>query len=359
VLEAQADGVIFAATHPREIEAAERLLNILNWADLLRFGSSSSEMVQAGLRMARFSTGRTRFVRFHGHYHGWFDNIHIRSHGDSYETFGGGQLSAALADAVVLQWNDLSAFEAAVAADPEGLAAVIMEPMMFNAGAILPLPGFLEGVREICTRHGIVLIFDETISGFRVALGGAAQRFGVTPDLAVYGKAMAAGYPCAAIAGRRELFAGVSTGAVTHAGTFNGNVIATAAVLASLDELEFGDAYKQVETVGTQLMQGLVRLSDEHGLNLRVQGLPMAFHVGFNRSGRPLINNADVEMLDHELYGSLASAIIESGVWVSFRGIWYVSTAHTDADVRECLERVDRAMTSWVSTHDPVESATS
>jgi glutamate-1-semialdehyde 2,1-aminomutase len=212
VLEAQAGGVIFAATHPREIEAAERLLNVLSWADLIRFGSSSSEMVQAALRMARVSTGRTRFVRFHGHYHGWFDNIHIRSRGASYEPFGGGQSAAALADATVLQWNDLSAFEEAVTSDPDGLAAVIMEPMMFNAGAILPLPGYLEAIREICTRYGIVLIFDETISGFRVALGGAAERLGVTPDLAIYGKAMAAGYPCAAVAGKRELFAGVSTG---------------------------------------------------------------------------------------------------------------------------------------------------
>ena len=118
---------------------------------------------------------------------------------------------------------------------------------MINAGVIAPDPGYLEAVRRICQQHGTVLIFDETISGFRVALGGAAERYGVHPDLAVYGKAMAAGWPCAAIAGRRDLFADVATGAVTHAGTFNGNTIATAAVLASIDELASGEVYEQVE----------------------------------------------------------------------------------------------------------------
>ena len=137
------------------------------------------------------------------------------------------------------------------------IAAVIMEPIMLNAGVIVPEPGYLETVRRICTQRGAVLIFDETISGFRVALGGAAERFGVHPDLAVYGKAMAAGWPCAAIAGRRDLFAGVASGAVTHAGTFNGNTIATAAVLASIDELASGEVYEQVGKVGTALMQSI------------------------------------------------------------------------------------------------------
>ena len=208
------------------------MLSVLGWAETMRFGSSSTEMVQAALRMARATTGRTGIVRFHGHYHGWIDNIYTRNEGTEAAPASKGQPASALTDVIPIEWNDIQAFEQVMAEHGSETAAVIMEPIMINAGVILPDPGYLEAVRRICQQHGTVLIFDETISGFRVALGGAAERYGVHPDLAVYGKAMAAGWPCAAIAGRRDLFADVTTGEATHAGTFNGNTIATAAVLA-------------------------------------------------------------------------------------------------------------------------------
>ena len=182
-----------------------------------------------------------------------------------------------------------------------------------------------------------MLIFDETISGFRLALGGAAARYGVTPDLAVYGKAMAAGYPCSALVGSRDLFAGVAAGRVTHAGTFNGNVIATAAVVASLDELEVDGVYPQVEAVGTALLKGLRDLAKSHDLALHFQGFPMAFHASFNASGAILTSYDDLLKVDATRYAALANVLIEHGVWVSFRGIWYVSTAHTQSDVVETL----------------------
>jgi glutamate-1-semialdehyde 2,1-aminomutase len=225
---------------------------------------------------------------------------------------------------------------------------VIMEPIMLNAGSIQPAEGYLQHVRDLCSRHGTVLIFDETITGFRVALGGAAERYGITPDLAVYGKAMAAGYPCAALVGSRALFAGVADGSVTHAGTFNGNVIATAAVVASLDELEAGLVYTQVEAIGTLVMDGLRELAQSHGIALHVQGLPMAFHASFNPSGSTLDSYDDLLALDAARYGTLAMVLIEHGVWVAYRGIWYVSVAHGPADVSETLERVDAAFGEWV-----------
>jgi glutamate-1-semialdehyde 2,1-aminomutase len=344
VVAAQRDGIIYAATHRREIEAAERILGVLPWADQLRFGSSSSEMVQAAMRIARHATGRRNVLRFHGHYHGWFDNIQIRSEGARVQPGSVGQLPDALDPTLVIEWNDPQAFATALSEHGDTIAAVIMEPMMLNAGAIVPAEGYLDQVRDACTRLGIVLIFDETISGFRVSLGGAAERFGVTPDLAVYGKAMAAGWPCAALVGRHDLFADVATGALTHAGTFNGNTIATAAVLASLDELEDGSVYRHVESVGTALVDALTALLDHHGVPIRLQGLPMAFHARFDSGTEPITRYAQLQAIDGDRYGRFAAKLIAAGIWVAYRGIWYVSAAHTADDVDETVKRFDAAL---------------
>ena len=346
VTAAQHGGIIYAATHRREVEAAERVLSVLPWAETLRFGSSSSEMIQAAFRLARNATGRRNVLRFHGHYHGWFDNILIRSDGDSARAASLGQIPEALDQTITIAWNDADEFDAALAAHEETIAAVVMEPMMLNAGAIAPREGYLEHVRAACSRHGIVLIFDETISGFRLALGGAAERFGVSPDLAVYGKAMAAGWPCAALVGRRELFADVATGALTHAGTFNGNTIATAAVLASLDELEDRTVYTSIEAVGSQLIAGLEGLFKAHDTPIRLQGLPMAFHARFDTGDEPVTRYDQLQRFDVQRYADFARGLIQSGVWVAYRGIWYVSAAHTERDVDETLTRVEAALTA-------------
>ena len=347
VLAAQRDGIIYAATHTREIEAAERVLSVLGWAETMRFGSSSTEMVQAALRMARAATGRTGIVRFHGHYHGWIDNIYTRNEGTEAAPASEGQPASALTDVIPLEWNDIEAFEQVMAEHGNEVAAVIMEPIMINAGVIPPDPGYLEAVRRICQQHGTVLIFDETISGFRVALGGAAERYGVHPDLAIYGKAMAAGWPCAAIAGRRDLFADVATGEVTHAGTFNGNTIATAAVLASIDELASGEVYEQVSKTGAALMDSIRDCAEASQLELHVQGLPMAFHASFATPRLPVTRYCDLARADPARYARLADTLIGHGVWVARRGIWYVSAAHTEADVSETLNRLERAFRAF------------
>jgi len=347
VLAAQRDGIIYAATHTREIEAAERVLSVLGWAETMRFGSSSTEMVQAALRMARAATGRAGIVRFHGHYHGWIDNIYTRNEGTEAAPASEGQPASALTDVIPLEWNDIQVFEQVMAEHGSEVAAVLMEPIMINAGVIPPDPGYLEAVRRVCQQHGTVLIFDETISGFRVALGGAAERYGVHPDLAVYGKAMAAGWPCAAIAGRRDLFADVAAGRATHAGTFNGNTIATAAVLASIDELASGEVYEQVGKIGTALMDSIRDCADASQLELHVQGLPMAFHASFAAPRQPMTRYRDLDRTDPARYARLADTLIGHGVWVARRGIWYVSAAHTEADVSETLNRLEPAFRAF------------
>src|SRR5262249_40276344 len=157
--------------------------------------------------------------------------------------------------------------------------------------------------------------------GFRLALGGAAERFGVFPDLAVYGKAMAAGWPCAALAGRRDLFAAVATGALTHARTFNGNTIAVAAVLASLDELEDRTVYATLAPVGGKLITALEGLFQSHDVPVRLQGLPQAFHARFDAGAEPVTTYAQLQQLDSQRYAEFARHLIQAGVWVAYRGI--------------------------------------
>lgn len=338
-------GMVYGAQHLYELEAAEAILAAIGWADQVRIGLSGTEMVQAGLRLARAVTGRTRFVRFAGHYHGWLDNVLVKVEDGEARPASAGQMAAHLSDSIMLPWNDLETLETTLADRGDEIAAVLMEPVMLNAGSIEPADGYLEGVRAACDRHGVVLIFDEVISGFRVALGGAAERYGVTPDLATYGKAMAGGWPVAALAGRRDMMERFGTGEVNHSGTFNASVMACAAVVAAIGELTESPPYARLETIGGQLMDGLSDLAAGHGLELNVQGLPMAFHAGIGAG--PVRSYADLARLDADRYRALTGAFIDHGVWLAGRGIWYVSAAHSQADVDETLERVDRAMKAF------------
>jgi glutamate-1-semialdehyde 2,1-aminomutase len=344
VTKACRDGVMFAATHPGEIAAAEQIRDVLGWPERIRLGSSSTEMVQAALRAARAATGRRRVVVFRGHYHGWLDNIHMSAGTPLPTPVSAGQPPQALADAILLPWNDENALEEAFAEQGDEIAAVIMEPMMINAGVILPRPGYLEAARRITRQHGSVLVFDETISGFRVALGGAARRFGVAPDLAIYGKAMAAGWPAAALAGCEAVMSLFADGTVGHFGTFNGNVVACAAITAGLTYLVAHDPYPQVEIRGARLMAGLRTLADGLGVDLHIQGLPMAFHLSMPARKRDIESYPELESTDRAAYERFVADLLAERVWVARRGVWYVSAAHSDTDIEDVLERAGRAM---------------
>lgn len=330
-------GMVFGAQNPYEVEAADRLCSMLGWPEMVRFGSSGTEMVQAALRLARAVTDRKRFVRFEGHYHGWLDNMLVsESHGPA----SAGQPPDALEHTVVLPWNDLDAVASAL--DTEDIAAVLMEPMMLNSGAIEPREGYLSGVREICDERGTVLIFDEIITGFRVGLGGAAERFGVTPDLATYGKALAGSWPVGALVGPASMMERFGTGEVNHSGTFNANVMGMAAVVASLRRLAEEPPYEQLDEMGSRLMEGLGDISRNVGAPLRLQGLPMAFHASFGE-GEEVHDYSDLKRLDTDRYGKLVDHLIERGVWLAGRGVWYLSAAHGDEEIDRTLERAEAA----------------
>ena len=337
-------GLLLGGQSRLEVDATEAVLGALAWPDMMRFCVSGTEAVHGAIRLARGVTGRRKVLRFQGHYHGWLDSALIALADGVWQPASAGQLDGDLHEQIIIPWNDVQAVDAAFAEHGPEIAAVITEPMMINAGAIMPRPGYLEHLRSWCDRNGSVLIFDEVITGFRLALGGAAERFGVIPDLATYGKAMAAGWPVAAIAGRRELMREFGTGRINHSGTFNASVMGAAAALATVTYLREHSPYEQVGEYGERLMSELPKLATEAGHQLHVQGLPMAFHLSFGDPDLDVYNYDDLQLLDQARYAKLAQLLVDEGVWVTGRGIWYVSAAHGTAEFDDTLQRFTRAI---------------
>lgn len=350
VSEALKTGMVFGAQHPLEVEAAEAVCNALGWADMVRFNMTGTEAVQAAFRLARAVTGRKRIIRFEGQYHGWLDNVLIKFEPGPAQAASAGQLAEALEATIVVPWNDLEALRAVLATEGHDVAAVITEPMMLNQGAIEPAPGYLAGMKQLVAEAGALLIFDEVITGFRLALGGAAERFGVTPDLAIYGKAIAGSFPVSAIAGKAEYMQRFGTGEVNHSGTFNSCVMAAAAVVASIKVLRSENPYGRVAAYGERLMAGLRDIARDADLPLRVAGPGMAFHVSFLRPGSSAdLNVTDLRVLktlDLERYRAFSRVLAQSGLWVAARGIWYVSAAHGERELDETLTRFRHAIRS-------------
>lgn len=347
-----ADGQLYAGQHERELELARTISRHVPCAELMRFASSGSEAVHAALRLARAFTGRSKIVKFEGHFHGWLDNIYV-SVRPSPNAAGPaeapvpvaetpGQPESALADLVVLPWNDLDAVADTLERQGSDIAGMIMEPIMCNTGVISPRPGYLEGVRELCDRHGVVLIFDEVITGFRLGLGGGQAKLGVTPDLAVFAKAIAAGFPLSCVAGRREVMELFLTKGVMHGGTYNSNVACVAAAAATITELEENDgaAYRAMDDIGTRLMEGVMALASEHRVPMRLQGFGGVFHAAFTEQDE-ITDYRSFMRCDHDLMRRFVRGLQDAGVRLTTRGTWFLSTAHDGNDAEETLAAVD------------------
>lgn len=337
-------GILYAAQSEIEFEAARMVCRLVPCAERVRFASSGTEAVQAALRIARAATGRGRIIKFEGHYHGWLDNV-LWSVAPGLQDAGRRERPRAVAgskgqqqdDAVeVLPWNDLALLAERLAA--EDIAAVLMEPAMCNSGAIAPLPGYLEGARDACRRFGTVLIFDETITGFRLAAGGAQQRFGVTPDIATFAKAIANGFPVAAITGRAELLDLVVQG-VVHGGTYNAQPLGMAATVATLTALAEPGTQATIARQGTRLMQGIAAALAEAGIVATVTGFPEVFHVGFGLT-EPARDWRDLARMDRARYVAFTVALLRRGVRALERGAWFLSAAHDDAAIDATLDAV-------------------
>ena len=355
VAESLAYGQLFAGQTESEAVLARRLVDIIPCAELIRFASSGTEAVQAVIRLARAHTGRGKIIKFEGHYHGWADNIFASVNPSANEAGPAsepvpvghtpGQPANVLDDLIVLPWNDLDRFAQTMTEHGNSIASVIMEPIMCNTGAILPQPGYLEGVRDLTTKHGVVLIFDEVVTGFRVGLTGAQGQFGVTPDLAVFAKAVAAGFPLAVIAGRREVMELVQTKQVMHGGTYNANLMSIAAGLATVAELsrDNGRVYTDMTTRGERLIEGLRKIARDQNEPLLIQGVGSVFHPAFTTQSA-IGNYRQFTEVNAEKQSIFGAKLQSGGVRISARGTWLVSTAHTDDDIEQTLSVATEAM---------------
>jgi glutamate-1-semialdehyde 2,1-aminomutase len=342
-------GFTFGAQHPLEAEVAERVVDIAPCGELVCFSTTGSEAVQAALRIARAATGRPKIVKFEGHYHGWIDPVFISTPGTAAAavdtpsplepvpaTPGQGDLSGVL----VARWNDLDELAGVLDRHGEEVAAVIMEPIASNGGLIAPLPGYLEGARELTREHGAMLIFDEVVTGFRVALGGAQERYGVTPDLATYGKAIAAGMPLSAVAGTREAMEVVVDGRLAHVGTFNCAPPAAAAAKAALDVYRDGAPalYEDLEQTASRLAAGLADAAAGAGTAVKLHQVGPLVQMFFMDPADEVTSYADTAAADPTAQALFSELMLARGVIVLPRGWWFLSTAHSAGDIEATVE---------------------
>ena len=334
VREAARDGTSFGAPTEREVELAAEIVDAVPSVEQVRLVSSGTEAVMSAIRLARAVSGRDRIIKFAGCYHGHSDAL-LASAGSGLATLGipasPGVPSAVAADTIVCRFNDLDATAGAVAQYGEGLACILVEPVAGNMGVVPPVPGFLEGLRRLCDAAGALLVFDEVITGFRVARGGAQERFGVAPDLTVLGKIAGGGLPLAAFGGRGELMERLApAGNVYQAGTLSGNPLATAAGLSVLRRLRDPSVYEELERRGARLERGLREASDGEATVQRVGAMLTIF-----ASRQSVADFDDASRCDTERYGALFRHLLERGIYVApsqFEAM-FLSLAHGDEEI--------------------------
>jgi len=335
-------GHTFGAQHKLEYEAAELLCAAIPCADKVAFANSGTEIVQVALRLARGVTGRNLYLKFEGHYHGWDDSVLVSykpaaADCGSMSPIPVGTGQRPWSGAVVARWNSRASVDAAFAAHPGEISAIICEPMLCNSGCLPPEDGFLQYLREKATAEGALLIFDEVITGFRLALGGGQQYYGVTPDLATFAKACGGGLPLSVLAGRDQYMSAIAEGRVVHAGTLNGNPIALAAAVATMHQLT-PDVYARLDRNGRRLRAGLEEALRAKGVPVVTTGEGAVFQVHFQAETPH--EYRDTLATNKALYADFLLALLDSGVLALPDGRWYLSAAHGDADIDQTLARV-------------------
>lgn len=348
-------GSIFALPYELETEVAEKFIAAVPCAEMVRFTNTGSEAAATTVRIARAYTGRKKIIKFEGHYHGWIDTVYWSNHPKVSElgpkeaprsVVSGPGVPACIGDTIItLPWNDIQILEKTLAEHGKEIAAIITEPLMCNTGVIEQKAGYLEKMRELATKYGIVLIFDEVITGFRLALGGAQQYYNVTPDLASFAKGFGGGFPVAAIAGKRSIMEMIAAGKYSHSGTYNANGIAMAAANATLDELARPGLYERLHALGEKLRNGLRELFSESELKVQICGVGPILQVWF--SEKPIFDYRDAETYirpqDFRVYWE--QMFLEGVLFhpSQFENL-FISTAHTDADIDETLEKVKKVL---------------
>ncbi|GAB3904138.1 aspartate aminotransferase family protein [Mucilaginibacter boryungensis] len=352
--EYSAQGQLFAGQHIREIELAEKINQLVPAAQLMRFCLDGSEAIHTAFRVARAKTGKQKFLRFEGHYHGWLDNVCWGISTPSAEALGSREepnvypWSAGLAENtrdefIVIPWNDAELLKQTVKKHQHELAAIITEPVMCNNGCILPQDGFLQTIRALCDEYNMAFILDEVITGFRLSLGGAQQFFNIQPDLCIFAKAIASGYPISVIAGTRDWMQLIEDAKVIHAGTMNSSNATVAAALATIQVLEKEQPYDRMFKLGKKLMDGIRDAAAQTGHKLLVQGPGPMFNISFTDAEK-VTDYRGTLTADKAKLGKFIAAMHNEGIRVIGRGLWYISAAHTDADISLAIAKVHEVL---------------
>ena len=343
VIKAMENGTSFGAPTAREIEIAELIISMVPSVEKVRMVNSGTEATMSAIRLARGYTGRDKIVKMEGHYHGHGDSFLI-SAGSGAITMGNpdspGVTKGTAKDTLLAPYNSLDAIEKLVAANKGEIAALILEPVPGNMGLATPMPGYLEGLREICTREGIVLIFDEVMTGFRLAPGGVQELFGVTPDMTTLGKIIGGGMPVGAYGGKKEIMEHVSpAGPVYQAGTLSGNPIAMAAGLAMLRHLNAHHGiYGALNEIGRKISEGIKKINIELGYSYTVNHLGSMYSLFF--SDEPVIDFESAKKSNTALFGKYFQAMLKRGVYLApsqFESL-FLSTALTDDLIQKILD---------------------
>jgi glutamate-1-semialdehyde 2,1-aminomutase len=338
---AAARALSFGAPTEAEVELAEAICRLVPSIEMLRLVSSGTEATMTAIRLARGHTGRSLIVKFEGCYHGHADSLLVKA-GSGALTFGNpssaGVPPETAAHTLVLDFNDIAQLKKLFAEKGKDIAGVIVEPVAGNMNLVLPAAGFLEALREQCTRHGAVLIFDEVMTGFRVALGGAQARYGIRPDLTTLGKVIGGGMPVGAVGGRRDIMQKIAPlGPVYQAGTLSGNPVAVAAGLATLKLVEARDFQAKVEKTTQELVRGLAAAAQKAKVVFSAQSIGSMFGVYFRPA--PPGSFAEVMQCDKERFNRFFHEMLARGVYLapSAYEAGFVSAAHGAAEIEATL----------------------
>jgi glutamate-1-semialdehyde 2,1-aminomutase len=348
VREAAGQGTSFGIPNPLEVRMARLICSAVPSVEKVRMCNSGTEACMSAIRLARGFTGRDKIIKFDGCYHGHADSLLVKA-GSGALTFGNpdsaGVPAAFTQHTIVLPFNDSEAVRAAFAANPKQIAGIIVEPVPGNAGLYLPRPGYLEFLREITAAQGALLIFDEVMTGFRLALGGAQERFGLKPDLSCFGKIIGGGLPVGAFGGRAEIMDCLApVGPVYQAGTLSGNPLAMAAGLAALEELSAGGVYAKLEETGAALEAGLTEAARSAKIAMRFNRIGSMFCGYF--TDQPVHNLADALRSDRARFAKYFHAMLEEGIYLapSQFEAGFISLAHTAADVEKTVGAARKAL---------------
>ncbi len=359
VKEAIDKGISFAATQVYEVSVAERIIQMVPGVDKVRLANTGSECTMHALRLARGYTGRDIILKFEGSYHGAHDYVLWSTASGDINQVGERQRPRAYKQSIgipevmrslvqLCPWNDVEVLGDILQERGEEIAAIIVEPILGNGNGLMPHPGYLQFLRDQCDQYGIVLIFDEVKTGFRIAPAGAREVFNVIPDVSTYAKAMGNGYPVAAIGGSEEIMKAVGPGKVFHGGTYTGNVVSTAAADATLEAMQAGKVFPQIEKIGTMLMAGIDEILDRHNVPHVINGVPSMFGVCLTKK-QPR-DWRDLFEADWDTLEAIHRYMIEKGVMPEKDGFepYFLCAAHTVQDAAETLQAFEDGVKSVV-----------